>query len=97
MLTPNLWSSNLFIEILIKVTLIFWYAADSECIGTSDISMTSKPTVKLKIFKEIYAACKYGRMNCTVTELTVLTFCIMTFSSVWTKFWKHSISGILIL
>jgi hypothetical protein len=36
--------------------------------------VTSKPTVKLKTFKEIYAACKYGWMNCTVTELIVLTF-----------------------
>jgi len=58
MLAPILWSSNLFIEILIKVTLISWDTADSESIGTRDSSMTSKPTVKLKMFKEIYAACQ---------------------------------------
>jgi hypothetical protein len=78
MLTPNLWSSNLFIEILIKTTLIFWDADDSESIGMRDSSMTSKQTEKLKIFKEMYAAYKYGQMNCTVTELIVLTFCIVT-------------------
>jgi hypothetical protein len=82
MLTPNLLSSYLFTEILIKVTFIFWDTADSEHIGTRDSSMTSKLTVKLKIFKEIYAACKYGRMNCTVTEIIALTFCIITLSTV---------------
>jgi ssDNA-binding replication factor A large subunit len=66
------------IEILIKATLIFWDADDSESIGMRDSSMTSKQTVKLKIFKEMYATYKYGRMNCTVTELIVLTFCIVT-------------------
>ena len=44
--------------------------------------MTSKPTVKLKILEEIYAVCKYRRMNCTVTQLTALTFCIVTLSTV---------------
>jgi hypothetical protein len=82
MLTPNLWNSNISIEILIKVTLIFWDAADSESIGTRDSITSSKPAVKLEIFKEIYAACKNGRMNCTVTELIALTFCIITLSTV---------------
>jgi len=53
MLAPNFWISKLFIEILIKVTLILWDADDRGSIGTRDNSMTSKPTVKLKIFKEI--------------------------------------------